>query len=134
MDVTAKMNIVALASPLLAARGPITVYSELREVVGVLLASILPWEKFTRPSLKSCPNLASADIAPLELSPEADQILDSVDTFKRVKGGVDEKVEVSHLLDLEGVQQPQMGTGVVRGGDDMHLEYTRGLTLRLIRS
>ena len=97
------MNIVGLALPLLAQHGPINSSVDLDKLVRQLIDSFLPWEKFRRPGLKSCPNLAKADAVTLHVSSEVEPILDIGNTWKG-QGEVDEEEgQVSglpHLLDL----------------------------------
>ena len=137
------MNIVGLALPLLAQHGPINSSVELDQLVRQLIDSFLPWEKFRRPGLKSCPNLAKADAVTLHVSSEVEPILDIGNTWKG-QGEVDEEEgQVSglpHLLDLVdneeetgADQEPQVDTGNGGPDVDMHLEYVKGLVLRMVR-
>ena len=142
MDSTARTSIVALALPLLEEHGPITSYEELKKLVQKLLASFLTWDKFSRHSLSSCPNLASADTVSLHESPEVDPISDLANLFKRVREEGDDKEEGDAEGHEEGDEMEEEEIPddeeesnllnnepgrVVEGDNDTYLEYVKGL-------
>ena len=149
IEVTLRMNLAALAQPLIAEHGPITSYKDLKELAEKLIDSFLTWEKFSRKGLRGTPNLASAAITNLHISPEVEQIVDlpSTTSYKRIRcqeegdgekeeygevaGEEDETEDETEVVAVPGEQKP-VGcnepdiVGGAGGGDDTYLDYVKG--------
>ena len=135
---TLRLDIVAKAWSLMAARGgidTINTFQELQNLAQEILEGCLTWDKFARPGgLRSCPILASADISVLHGSPTVEPIVDVEHCFKKVKGvsRVDQPVgspgnQESGSLEQSNPEQanPQHSSGAQQG-KDVYLEYKKG--------
>ena len=141
------MNLVALAQPMLAEHGPFTSYADLKQLVKQIIARFITWEKFSCPSLRSCPNLSSSATIELSTAPEVEAILDTETTHveaildqetthKKVRGPEEDK-EVCEaaevLLNAQEAPQEEVEGGNpepekrrVEGVEDKYLEYVQG--------
>ena len=141
IEVTLRMNLVALALPMIAECGPLTSYKDLKTLVNKLLERFLTWEKFSQPGLRSCPNLASKDTVDLHSCPEVEPVVDLPNSYiKRLRGeeddeeqdhgdGEDEQVDEVEGGGQEevtgGREEPEM-SGRAGDEDDTYQGYVKG--------
>ena len=135
VEVTLRLDVVARALSLMAARDGINTYQELLGLAEELLDSCLTWGKFAQSGgLRSCPNLASSEITALHTSPDVEPIVDLEHCFKRIKeGGVApgnlEPGYVEQGNHEQGNLEPGNPTHSSEGGvaqKDVYLEYKKG--------
>ena len=75
-----------LAKPLLAERSDITSFAQLEELTNALISLFNRWDKYTRGSLSSCPNLSTTSSVELTTPLDVPPMLDIPTTcHKKVK-------------------------------------------------
>ena len=137
------MHIVMLAEPLMEGRAPITSFTLLEALADEVISTFNRWDKYSKPGLASCPNLALSSTVKFSLAQEAPPALDIPDSvldipgvpFKKAKlvtqveekEGRGESSKVVKAMLAEPVREDQATYGEYMKGRILVLESSTGL-------
>ena len=89
------MHIVMLAEPLMEGRAPITSFTLLEALADEVISTFNRWDKYSKPGLASCPNLALSSTVKFSSAQEAPPALDIPDSVLNIPGVPFKKVKLA---------------------------------------